>query len=101
MLDLIFYGFRTLRHTKELDEIEFYITLVLIFLVSFDLFEIWQLISFTVISDGQFDLYKKRAFNKVRPLNDDSVEITIKDKTDENIDFFNDTTQNKWTNKHF
>ena len=52
VLDLIFYGFRTLTHVKDISEFEFYATLFLIFLVIFDIFEIWQLISSTEITES-------------------------------------------------
>ena len=60
IIDLIFYGLRTISHTRDLSVIEISNTVVLLFLVFFDVCEVWILTSSTVIQENQFDLFRKK-----------------------------------------
>jgi hypothetical protein len=49
VIDLLFYGFRTLGHTRNLSFLEIIGTLVVMFLALFDICEIWMLTTSVVI----------------------------------------------------
>jgi hypothetical protein len=73
VIDLIFYGFVTLEHSRGLSWYEITATTILLFLVIFDLCEIWTLTSCAVINETHFDIFNhKNKLNVIHPKEDNS-----------------------------
>jgi hypothetical protein len=70
VIDVFFYGFRTLGQTKGLTFLEINITILLLFLVIFDLIEMWVLASrsgMLIEKNDQLTSSKKSKINAIHP----------------------------------
>jgi hypothetical protein len=94
VIDLVFYGLRTLGQTRGLSFMDITATLVLLFLVTFDLCEIWHLTSSAVILKDQFDVLNRgHNPNSIHPKKDDSELSIIVEKSKISQDRKNTFTQ--------
>jgi hypothetical protein len=94
---------RTITQTQKLSILEITMSVILLFLVVFDLCEIWELTSSLVINKDQFDVFEKVGNNKVKDSKDEDEIVEegiqkgqIDDKAKEQY-----ISDKDWTNKEF
>ena len=97
-IDMIFFGFRTISHTKKLSFNEICLTVVLLLLVIFDICEIWKMSSSVIITEDYFDVFEIKYKNNTTLTIDKSEEKSSNILNDQNS---KDEIKQDWTDQKF
>jgi anionic cell wall polymer biosynthesis LytR-Cps2A-Psr (LCP) family protein len=102
VIEVIFYGFRTLTHSKNIGILDMFITLILLFLVIFDLIEIWHLTASFNSVKKSISLKDKKKLNTIYPKQDESNFNPLKIvKRTEEKEAIQDEALEDWSSEEF
>ena len=87
-----------MNHSRKMDAGQIALSVILVFLVVFDISEIWVLTSSIEIKEGQFDVLNTKNINQVQQDQSKESQLDLVVDQNKNID---DNADKKWTDKEW